>query len=123
MNEISKHGSSLAKRKYRWRFDFVACEEIIPLANSANIAGERILFRRRKNPRWRTACTSLAISEYIAGERTKFHRQKECHWRTLRKLLAIGKFIAGKESIFRRRKECHWQKIILLLVNENVADE
>jgi hypothetical protein len=52
MNEISKHGSSLAKREYRWQLDFIACEEIIPLVNSANIAGERTLFRRRKTPRW-----------------------------------------------------------------------
>jgi hypothetical protein len=51
MNEISKHGSSLAKREYRWRLDFVACEEIILLANSANIADKRTLFRRQKIPR------------------------------------------------------------------------
>jgi hypothetical protein len=79
MNEISKHGSSLAKREYHWRFDFVAREEIIPLANSANIAGERILFHRRNNS-WQTARMSLAISEYVAGEETKFRWQKECHW-------------------------------------------
>jgi hypothetical protein len=123
MNEISKHESSLAKREYRWRFDFVTREEIIPLANSANIAGEWILFCQRNNSRWRTARTLLAISEYVAGEGTKFCRQKECCWQTLRKSLAIGKFIAGEESIFRRQKECRWWRIILSLANENVAGE
>jgi hypothetical protein len=101
MNEISKYGSSLVKREYCWRFDFVTREEIIPLANSANITDKRILFRQQKNPRWQTARMSLVISEYIAGEGTKFRRQKECRWQTLHKSLAIGKFIAGKESIFR----------------------
>jgi hypothetical protein len=74
MNEISKHGSSLTKREYRWQLDFVAHEEIIPLANGANIAGERTLFCQRKTPRWRTARTSLAISEYVVGKGTKFRR-------------------------------------------------
>jgi hypothetical protein len=121
MNKISKYGSSLAKREYRWQFDFVTREEIIPLANSANIADKRILFHWQKNPRWWTACTSLAISEYVAGKGTKFRRRKECRWRTLRKSLVIGKFITGEESIFRQQKECHWRRIILSLANENVA--
>jgi hypothetical protein len=109
MNEISKHGSLLVKREYRWRLDFVAREEIIPLANGANIAGERTLFRRRKTPRWRTARTSLAISEYVAGEKKVAGEHCVSRWRSVNSSLAKSQNFAGEKNIAGEGSLYRWR--------------